>query len=104
MAVGFNRSGWLTSRVESVDVDAEVDGILGADSVLDPLDDTVSTDLVDLTGLDDLEAAVAVVLVVRRPGQGCADSSMYVGVVGKEAFLRSVEEVGSVVDGGLLTG
>lgn len=94
----------LTSRVKSVDVDAEVDGLLGTDPFLDLLDDTVSTNLVDFTCLDDLETAVAVVFVVGRSGKSCTDSSMDVGVVGKKTFLSSVEEVSAVVDGGLVTG
>lgn len=94
----------LTGRVKSVDVDAEVDGLLRADSVFDLLDDAINTDLVYLTRLDNLEAAVAIVLIVRWPREGCADSSMNVSVVGKETFLSSVEEVGAVVDGCLLAG
>lgn len=94
----------LTSRVKGVNVDAEVDGLLGTDPVLDLLDDAVSANLVDFTCLDDLETAVAVVFVVGRPGKSRTDSSMDVGVVAKKTFLSSVEEVGAVVDGGLVTG
>ena len=93
-----------TSRIQGVDVDAEVDGLLGPDALADLLDDARGADCVDLAGLDDLEAAVAVVFVVRGPGQRCADPGVDVGVVGEQAFLRRVEKVRAVVDGGLLRG
>lgn len=92
----------LTSRIKSVNVDAEVDRVLSANSVLDLLDDAIDANLVNLTCLDNLEAAVAIVLIVRWPRQGCTDSSMDVGVVGQKTFLSSVEEVGAMVDGCLL--
>ena len=94
----------LTGRVKSINVNAEVDRLLGTNPLLDLLDNTISANLVDLTCLDDLEAAVAVVLVVRRSRQRSADSSMYVGIVGEKTFLGSMEEVSAVIDRSLLTG
>ena len=96
--------GERTGRIQGVDVDAEVDGLLGPDALANLRDDARGADRVDLAGLDDLEAAVAVVLVVRGPGQRRADPGVDVGVVGEQAFLRRVEEVRAVVDGGLLRG
>lgn len=65
-------------------------------------DDALGTDLVDFAGLDDLKAAVAVVLVVAGPAQGRADAGVDVGVVGEQALLSGVVEVGAVVDGSYL--
>ena len=56
---------------------------------------------VDVARLDAREAAVAVVVVVREAGEGGADAGVDVGVVGEEALLGGVVEVGAVVDGGL---
>lgn len=94
----------LTGRVERVDVDAEVDGLLGADAVADLLDDAVDTDGVDLARLNDLEATVAVVLVVGQAGKRGADTSVDVGVVGEQALLSSMVEVRAVVDRSRLAG
>jgi hypothetical protein len=94
----------LTGRVERVNVDAEVDRLLGANPLPDLLNDTISANLVDLARLDDLEAAVAVVLIIRRSRQCSADSSMDVSVIGKKTFLRGMEEVGAVVDRSLFAG
>ena len=89
-------------RVQRIDVNAEVDWILGANSVPDGLDDARRADGVDLPRLDAREAAVAVVVVVRQSRQGGADAGVDVGVVGEEAFLGGPVEVRAVVDGGLL--
>ncbi len=61
-------------------------------------------DGVDGARLDDLEAAVAVVLVVGGAGERGADAGVDVAVVGEEAFLAGVVEVRAVVDAGLLGG
>jgi len=91
-----------TSRVERVDVERQVDGVLGPDAVPDLLDDAVGADGVDLAGLDDLKAAVPVVLVVARPAQRRADPGVDVRVVPEQALLRGVVEVRPVVDAGHL--
>lgn len=83
--------GW----VEGVDVDAEVDWLVGGfglgvgvrgggggpDTVADTLDYSCCTDGVNLAGFDDLEAAVAVVVVVGGSREGSADPGVDVGVV-----------------------
>jgi len=94
----------LTSRVKRINVDTQVHGLGRANPVPDLLDDTISADLVNLSGFDNLKSTVAVVLVVRGTRQRRADAGVDVGVIGKEAFLGSMEEVSPVVDGGLLTG
>ena len=98
---GGSRRG-RKGRVEGVDVDAEVDGVGGADTVADLLDDACRADGVDGAGFDDLEAAVAVVGVVGGAGEGGADARVDVGVIGEEALFVGVVEVGAVVDGGLV--
>lgn len=75
-----------------------------ADAFVDGGDDAGGADGVDVAGLDDLEAAVAVVVVVREAGERGADAGVDVGVVAQQAFLVRVVEVGAVVDGGLLGG
>lgn len=59
-----DRLGIPTGRVKSVNVNAQIHRLLSANSVLDLLDDTLSTDLVDFSGLDNLEPTVAIVLIV----------------------------------------
>lgn len=90
--------------IQGVDVDGEVDGPGGADALDDALDDAVGADLVDLSRLDNLEAAVAVVVVVAGPAERRADARVDVGVVGKQALHGGVVEVGAVVDAGYLGG
>jgi hypothetical protein len=118
----FNIVAKLTSRVKSIDINGKVDRVLGADSVSDLLDDSVGsccmsafcsdashslewmlTDGVDFTSLDDLEAAITVVLIVRGSRKGRPDAGMDVGVVLQETFHGSMVEVGSVIDSSNLT-
>ena len=94
----------LTGRVEGVDIQRQVHGELGANSVPDPLDDAVGADGIDLAGFHDLEAAVAVVLVIARPAESGADTGVDVGVVAQQALLSGMVEVRSVVDAGHLGG
>lgn len=91
-------------RVKSVDVNGQVDGFFSADTLDDLLDDTSSTNGVNLTGLYNLETAVPVVVVVARSTQGGPDTSMDVGVVQQQALHGSMVEVGAVVDAGDLRG
>lgn len=67
--------------VESVDVDTEVDWVLVANTFVDSLDDALRADGVNLTGFDDLEADVAVVVVVGETGEGGTDTGVDGGVV-----------------------
>lgn len=94
----------LTSRIQRIDVDTQIHGLLRADPVSNLLDDALGADGVDDARLDDLEAAVAVVVVVAQAGEGGADADVDVGVVGEEALLVRVVEVRAVVDGRLLRG
>ena len=89
------------SRVKGIDIDGQVDRVLVSDALVDLLDDTRGADFVDFARLDDLEAAVAVVLVVGETGQSGADAGVDVGVVAHQAFLCGVVEVCAVVDAGL---
>lgn len=84
----------LTSRVQSIDVNAQIHGVLGPDPLpytmsvnfngrgrerlerTNLLDDPINANGVDLTGLNDLEATVAIIVVVRRPTQRCPDAGM----------------------------
>lgn len=70
-------------RVQGIDIEGQVDGVGRADALDDLLDDALGADLVDLAGLDDLEAAVPVVLVVAGPAERGADARVDVGVVGE---------------------
>lgn len=51
------------------------------------LDDACGAYGVDLAGLDDLKAAVAVVVVVGEAAECGTDAGVDIGVVAKEAFL-----------------
>lgn len=104
----IGEKGWgkrrHTRRVQSINVNAEVDRVLGPDAVADLLDDACRADGVNLARFGDLEAAVAVVFVVAEAGEGGADAGVDVAVVGEQALFVGVVEVGAVVDGCLLGG
>ena len=68
-------------RVQGIDVNRQVNGSLSADPVDDSLDDTVGANGVDLACLDNLEAAVAVIVVIARSAESCTDTGVDVGVV-----------------------
>ena len=91
-------------RIQGVDIDAEVDRFGGPDTLPDLADDALGADAVDFAGLDNLEAAVAVVVVVAEAAEGGADPGMDVAVVGEETFFVRVVEVCPVIDGGLFGG
>lgn len=90
----------LTCRVKRVDIQRKVDRVLCADTVNDLLDDAVRANLVNLASLNDLEAAVSVVLVVTGSAERRADTSVDVGVVAQQSLLSGMVEVGAVVDAG----
>ena len=107
LACGSRRTGRgdsHTSRIQGIDVDTQIHGFRSPDSILDLLDDARHADRIDLPCLDDLEAAVSVVVVVGQAGKGGADAGVDVGVVGQQAFFVGVVEVRAVVDGGLFRG
>jgi hypothetical protein len=58
----------LTSRVQGIDIDTQIHGLLQSDSFPNLLDDAVGADLVYFACFDDFETAVPVVLVVRGTG------------------------------------
>lgn len=92
----------LTGRIKSVNIDAEIDGFACSNSISDFLDNASGPNRVDLACLDDLESAVAVMVVVAETGQGGTNTCVDVGIVVQKTFSVRVEEIGAVVDGGLL--
>lgn len=56
------------------------------------------TNRINLPCLHNLESTVPIILVVRRPRKRGANTRVDVSVVPQQALLRSVVEVGSVVD------
>lgn len=54
----------LTGRIKGVNVDAEIDRLAGTDPISDFLDNASRPNRVDLSRLDDLESAVAVIIVI----------------------------------------
>lgn len=92
----------LTSRIEGINVDAKIYWLFGANAVLQLVDNTLHTNGVNLACFNDLEAAVAVVLVIGRTAESGTDTGVNVCVVGKKSFLGSVPEVSAVVDASLL--
>lgn len=88
----------LTGRVKRVNVQTQVDWILGANSVANLLDDSINANGIDLSRLHNLEAAVSVVLVIGRSTQRRADAGVDVGVILQQTLLRSMVEVGAVVN------
>jgi hypothetical protein len=62
----------------------------------------VHADCVDLAGLDDLEATVAVILVVAGARERRPNAGVDVTVICKKTFLRGMVEVRAVVDARLV--
>lgn len=71
----------LTSRIQSIDVQTQINWVLSAHTIPNLLDDTIRPDGIDLAGLDDLEPAISVVFVVTRSAQCSSDPRVDVGVV-----------------------
>lgn len=92
----------LTGRIKSVNIDAEIDGFACSNSIPDFLDNASRPNRVDLACLDNLESTVAVIVVVAETGQGGTNTCVDVGIVVQKTFSMRVEEIGAVVDGGLL--
>ncbi len=102
-ASGLRRAGCGSERgVQSVNVDGQIHGVLGADAFLDTFDDPVHADGVDLAGFDAREAAVSVILVVRRATKCRPDACVDAAVVGEQSFFVGPVEIRAVVDGCLL--
>lgn len=91
----------LTGWVKGINVNAQVDGLGQADSVSDLFDDAVHADGVDFAGFNDLEATVAVIVVVAEARECGADAGVDIGVIGQETLFVGVEKVRPVVDRGL---
>lgn len=86
--------------IQSVNVNGQIDRVRGADALEDSLDNSVSANGVNVSGLDNLKATVAVVVIVTGSAEGGSDTSVDVGVVGEQTFHGGVVEVGAVVDAG----
>ena len=93
--------GDVTCWVQGVDVDAEIHGLLRADSVSDLPDDSSRPDDIDFPGLHNFEPAVPVVVVVAQPAQCRADPRVDIRVVRQQPLSVRVVEVCAVVHGGL---
>lgn len=89
----------FTCRVQSVNVDGKIDWLLGADTVSYLFDYAGHANRVNLPRLNNLEAAVSVVVVIAHSAQRRADPSVYVCVVRQQPFPVRVVEVRAVVDG-----
>lgn len=95
----------MTRRVRNHLLRENVDGGTGTqrtDALVDLLNNALSANLVNLPGLDNVEAAVSVVLVIGKTGEGGTDTGVDVGVVAEKTLLGGVVEVSTVVDGRLL--
>lgn len=57
---------------------------------------------IDLPRFDSREPTIPIILIVTQPAQRRANTSMDVGVIRQQPFLRSPVEVSAVVDRGLL--
>lgn len=90
-----------TSRIQSVNIDTQVNGFRRPDSVPDFLDYSRCSYYVNFPRLYDFKSTVAIVFVIGGAGECCADAGVDVTVVGEEAFLGGVEEIGAVVYAGL---
>jgi len=67
------------------------------------LDDAIHSNGINLSGLYDFKSTVSVVFVVTGTAQSCSDTSMNVGVVRKQSFLKSMVEVCAMVNASYFT-
>ena len=63
-----NEDRWLTRRIQSIDINTQIYRFCHADSIPDLLDDTLRSNGVDFSSLDDLETAVAIVVIIAKTG------------------------------------
>lgn len=94
----------LTCWIQCVNVQGQVHRVLGANPINSLLNDAIGTNLVNLPRLDNLEATVAIIIIVAWTGQCGANSSMDVCVVGEKAFLGCMVKVRAVVNAGYFAG
>jgi hypothetical protein len=69
---------------------------------MDLLNNSSSSNCVDLSRFNDVEAAVPVVLIIREPAQCRPNAGVDVGIVSQQAFLARMVEICSMIDTGLL--
>ena len=89
-----------TSWIESIDVKRQIYWLGSTNAILDLLDDSVHSDCVNFSGLNDLESTVSVILIIAWTAQRRADTSVNVGVVGEQALLCSMVKICAMVDAG----
>jgi hypothetical protein len=88
----------LTRRIESVNINGEVNGFGSTNTISDFLNDTIHTNGINLSGLDDLEATVSVIFIITRTTQSGSDTGMDVSVISEQPLLRGMVKVCSMVD------
>jgi hypothetical protein len=103
LSVSIVQQSKLTSRIQSVNVNAEIDCTL-ADSLLDLVNDSLCSNGVNFSSFYDFESAIAIVFVVTGTREGGSDTGMDIAVVCEQPFLSRMPKVGTMVNGGLLGG
>ena len=98
----MDRGRALTSRIQGIDIDGQVHRSVCTHAFPDLLDNSIRTNLVYVSGFDNLEATVSVILIIRRTAESCSNPSVDVGIIGQQTFLAGVVEVCAVVDRGNL--
>lgn len=93
-----------TSWVQGVNVNGQVDGLLRPNSIPNLLDHARGPDLIYLSRLHDLKSAVPIIVIIAQAAQRRPDTGVDIRIVGQQALLVRVVEVGAVVDGGLFGG
>jgi hypothetical protein len=87
-----------TCGVQGINVERQIYWFRCTNTVTNFLDDSVHANGINLASLHNFEAAVSVVLIITWATQSCADASVDVGVIRKQALLRSVVEICTMVD------
>ena len=82
MKRGKEKEKTHTSRIQSVDIDTQIHRPRDPDPLPYFPDNPLRANRIDFSCFHDLEAAVAVVVVVGEAGEGGADAGVDVGVVG----------------------
>lgn len=94
----------LTGRIQSINIQTQVNGVCRPDSIPDLLDNPIDSNCINFPCFHNFKPAISIILVIRRSAQRRADAGVDVGVIFEQALLSGMVEVGAVVDAGDLGG
>lgn len=77
------QGGWgRTSRVEGIDIDAEVHRLLSAHTVPNLLNNPLHPNRINLPGLHNLKPTIPIIIIITHPTQRRANPGMNIRIIG----------------------